>query len=66
MGYATAGTGRTSPQPIGAFPRSYNITMVDPVAGGGSQSLDNAGPLLGSAGSAFTATWYRTGNLFPV
>jgi Peptidase A4 family len=66
MGYAVAGTDTTSPQPIGAFPRNYNVTMVDPIAGGGFQSLDSAGPLLGSGGSGFTTTWYRTGNAFPI
>jgi Peptidase A4 family len=66
MGYALAGTDTISPQPIGAFPRNYDATMVDPITGGGFQSLDNAGPLLGPVGSAYTATWYRTGNPFPI
>ena len=65
-GYAVAGTDTSSPKPIGGFSPNYNLTMVNPITGGGFESLDTVGPLLGSAGSAFTTTWNRTGTPYPI
>lgn len=42
---------------------NYPIFMVDPVAGGGFITLDTVGPL---NGKSFTATWDRTGNIYPI
>jgi hypothetical protein len=66
IGDAIAGTDTSSPQPIGSFPRNYAATMVNPVTGGGVESLDATGPLLASPGSAFTETWIRTGTPLPI
>ena len=39
------------------------IDMVDPVTGGGFISLDTVGAI---SGKSFTATWDRSGNIFPI
>jgi Peptidase A4 family len=39
------------------------IDMVDPVSGGGFISLDTVGPI---SGKSFTATWDRSGNIYPI
>jgi hypothetical protein len=47
---------------VGGF-TNYPIDMVDPAEGGGFISLDTVGPL---SGKSFTATWDRSGNIYPV
>jgi len=37
--------------------------VVDPVSGGGFISLDTVGPI---SGKSFTATWDRSGNIYPI
>ena len=43
--------------------RNYNITMVNPTSGGGTETLDTAGKV---GGDAFTATWDALGTTVPI
>ena len=47
---------------VGGF-NNIPIDMVDPVSGGGFISLDTVGAV---TGKSFTATWDRSGNIFPI
>ena len=47
---------------IGGF-NNIPIDMVDPVSGGGFISLDTVGAV---TAKSFTATWDRSGNIFPI
>lgn len=47
---------------VGGF-NNIPIDMVDPVSGGGFISLDTVGAV---TGQSFTATWNRSGNIFPI
>ena len=47
---------------VGGF-NNIPIDMVDPVTGGGFISLDTVGAV---SGKSFTATWDRSGNIFPI
>ncbi len=47
---------------IGGF-SNIPINMVDPVSGGGFISLDTVGAV---TGKSFTATWDRSGNIYPI
>jgi hypothetical protein len=47
---------------VGGF-SNIPIDMVDPVSGGGFISLDTVGAV---TAKSFTATWDRSGNIFPI
>ena len=47
---------------VGGF-SNIPIDMVDPVTGGGFISLDTVGAI---SAKSFTATWDRSGNIFPI
>src|SRR6202035_3112450 len=69
--YHTATMGASRAQVAGGAVRSLAkyasipIFMMDPLKAGGFISLDGVGPLA-SSGSAFTATWQRSGTTTPI